>query len=830
MGEGLAGVRIIEVANGVAAALVGKLMADLGAEVVKVEPPGGEPARFRGPFRNGEADPEASGLFLALNSNKRSLELELMDAEGRRELEALAARAELLIHDHPPGAMARLGLDYARLSRENRGLVMLSITPFGLTGPHRDFAAADLTLFHSSGWGFNCPGPGGDPEQPPIKPFGQHAYIQAALHGASAAAGALRGARAGGAGVHIDLSVQEATVTCLGRHLVNYSYTERIDSRLREAAYAPNGFFPCKDGGIYLVTIEEDQWARLVELMGNPEWATQGKFKDKWIRASSEEELNELLGGFFRQWKVDDIYKACQERRICAARVSTYGELEGDEHLLARGFVQRQHHPVAGELTLPGAPYLLERPWWGLRGPAPALGEANAERAGLLDGAPAGAEAAEAAVKAGPSGAQGGKAAAGKAAPPAARPLEGVRILDFTWVWAGPHSTLILAQLGAEVLKIESPNRPDLLRRTTITPKGMEPGLNRAGTFNQMGQGKKSVAVNLSHPGGLELVKELARHCDVVASNYSTGVMDRFGLGPEELHRINPELIIASISGFGHTGPSKDYIGYGQAIVPLSGISAQTGYAGGGPAEVATAYGDPNAGATAAFGITAALLARERGGGSGGGQVLDISLWEAMTASGFEGWINHALGNPPYTPMGNHDPVWAPHNLYRCAGEDKWVAIAVTEEEHWRGLCKVLGPEGLGGDGLAADSRFRDAPSRKAHERELDEILSAWCAGQEAWEVTRRLQSAGVPAFPSVDTRELMEDPHLEARAYFGRAPHPEVGVRCHAGRPWRFEGFEMEPVGPAPLLGQHTAEVLREVLGLTDEEIARRREEGILG
>ncbi|MCZ6841511.1 MAG: CoA transferase [SAR324 cluster bacterium] len=812
MGQGLQGVKVLELAAGVAAALAGKLMADLGAEVVKIEPPGGDPARQRGPFRGGAPDPEASGLYLALNANKRSLELDLCGEAGQSALEELAGRTQLLIHDHPPARMQGLGLDYARFAALNPGLVMLSITPFGLDGPYSAYQAAELNLIHASGWGYNCPGPGMDPALPPIKPFGQHACIQAGLHGATAAMATLYGVLQGGPGEHIDLSVQEAALTCLGRHMVNYTYAGAIDSRLRERAYAPNGFYPCKDGIIYLVTIEEDQWQRLLELMGNPAWAQDERFQTKFKRAQVEEELNPHLEAFFAQWCVDDLYRACQERRICVAPVYGYDQLLADPHLQARGFVQAQTHPVAGALPMPGAPYLLKVPWWSLRSPAPRLGEANNCIDELLQG-------------------NGGTAATGGAPciDPSARagaqaplPLQGVRVLDFTWVWAGPHGAMMLANLGAEVLKVESPDRPDLLRRSAIIPTGMQPGINRAGTFNQMGQGKKSVGVDLSHPGGLALVKRLAAECDVVISNFSTGVMDRFGLGAADLHRINPELIVAAISGFGQTGPCKDFIGYGQAIVPLSGISAQTGYEGQGPSEVATAYGDPNAGITMAYGVVAALAARAM---HGGGQYLDISLWEAMAASGFEGWMNHALGNPPHLPMGNRDPVWAPHNCYRCAGEDNWISIAVTEEAHWQALCREMD-----NDILPENDRFRTAQARKANEGVLDEIISAWCAPRERWELTRRLQDAGVPAFPSLSTKDLAEDPHLHARSYFGHAPHPEVGELLHTGLPWRMRNRPSGVIGPAPLLGEHTDEVLNDVLGLEGEEIARLRAEGVLG
>ena len=817
MAEGLQGIRVLELGGGVAAPLVGKLMADLGAEVVKIEPPQGETARRRGPFRRtpsrgGEANPEASGLFLALNANKRSLAQDLRGEAGQSLLDTLAARAHLLVHNFTPPQMEALGLEYARFAAANPGLVMLSLTPFGLSGPYRDFAAAELNLMHASGWGFNCPGPGADAALPPIKPFGQHAYIQAALHGATAAMAAVFGVMQGQPGEHIDLSMHEATLTCLGRHLVNYTYTGFVDSRLRERSYAPNGFFPCKDGVIYLVTIEEDQWQRLVELMGSPAWAREERFRTKWVRAKVEQELNGKLHEFFARWKADDLYRACQERRICATNVYDYGQLLGEPHILARGFVTEHEHPVAGRLSMPGAHYVICRPWWRLPTPAPRLGEANAEVEALLGGNNGGPN---------PPAPKSG-ASAGNSGAPAALPLAGVRVLDFTWVWAGPHCALMLANLGAEVLKVESPNRPDLLRRTNIIPQGMEQGLNRSGTFNQMGLGKKSVGINLSHAEGLELVRRLAAVSDVVVSNFSTGVMERFGLGAEELHKINPELIVAAISGFGQTGPCKDYIGYGQAIVPLSGISSQTGYAGQGPAEVATAYGDPNAGITTAYAITAALAARAM---HGGGQAIDVSLWEAMAATGFEGWINHALGNPPYSQMGNRDPVWAPHNCYRCTGEDAWVSIAVTEEAHWAALCRAMEQPALAGD-----ARFRDAAARKAHEDRLDEIISVWCAPKTAWEVTERLQALGVPAFPSLDTREVAEDKHLEARGYFAQAPHPEVGVRKHTGVPWRLRNRPSAVVGPAPLLGQHTDEVLQEVLGMEKAEIDRLRGEGVLG
>ena len=808
MGQGLEGLRVLELGGELSAPLAGKLFADLGAEVVIVEPPGGEPARHRGPFPGGKANPETSGLHIFLNAGKRSVELDLEAEPGQAALEKLAGRADLLIHELAPREMAARGVEFRRFSALNPRLVMLSITPFGLSGPYRDYAATDLTLFHSGGWGFNCPGPGSSPELPPIKPFGQHAYIQAALHGAAAAMGACLAALRSGVGEHIDLSVQEAMVSVLGRHLPLYTYSGRVESRLLPRSYAPNGFYRCKDGQVYLVIIEEDQWGRLVELMGNPPWALAEKFSDRLSRAEHEEELNAGLGPWVAEWEAEALYRACQERRICACPLLGHDQLPTQEHLRARGFLTDHAHPLAGRMVLPGAPYALEKKWWALRGPAPRLGEANAER--LFGG------------NSGPGWAPAAKGASDAAGERPALPLAGVRVLDFTWVWAGPHATAMLAYLGAEVIKLESHARPDLLRRGFGQPADMEPGLNRSGSFNQFAQGKKSLALDLTRPAGVALVKRLAGECDVAVSNFSTGVMERFGLGAAELRRLNPRLIVAAISGFGQTGPHRNYMGYGQAIVPLSGISAQTGYPGGGPTEVATAYGDPNAGIYTAFAILASLAARER---SGEGQVIDVSLWETMICTGFEGWMNHALGNPPHLPMGNHDPWRAPHNCYRCAGEDQWVAIAVADEQQWGALCAAMDRADL-----AADPLYRDAAARKTHEEELDGLIAAWCAGKDKWEVTRLLQAAGVPAFPSLDTKEVAEDPHLAARDYFGQAPHPEVGVRIHAGIPWRLENGPNGLTRPAPLLGQHTDEVLREVLGFSEGEIAKLRKDGVVG
>ena len=682
----LDGIRVLEIGELVSAPYATRLLADLGAEVIKVEPPGGEPARRRGPFRNDQAGhPDASGLFLALNTGKRSVVLDA-DDEGRRHLAALVASADLVVTNLDPGRLAALGFDPDRALAQRPELVICSITPFGLTGPHAGYRAEDLTVSHAGGWAYQCPGDSDDPGEPPLKVYGHQTQFHAGIAAATVALAAYDRAAQTGCGDHIDFSAGAHITGLLEAALIAASYMDLDPNRLGSRLLQPWKIFPCGgDGGhgdagdpeelVFLVTVEQDQWERLVAFMGHPEWATSGLFDTVELRLENEDLLAIYLEEWTRQHSLADLWHGGQAHRICFAPVLTMAQMAEQDHLRQRGFLVDVDHPVAGTVTHLGPPLLSSPSLAQPPRPAPLL-DADA-RPTFGPGRP----------RPRPAGGGGERR----------RPLEGVRVLDFSWVWAGPYATMHLAFLGADVIKIESASRPGLGRRLPLHPPDVEPSLNTSAYFNQWDQGKRSCQLDLGDPEAVELVKELVAHCDVVVENFATGVMDKLGLGWDVLSAINPGLIMASVSGYGSEGPLRHYMGYGPTTGPLSGLSSLTGFPGGPPRELGISIGDPAAGIAAAFGVCAALVARRA---SGQGCYLDVALWEATASNAVEGWMAHALTGCQPERLGNRDPHMAPHGCYRIGdrlapGDDGpdpglWLTIACADDDQWRALATLI--------------------------------------------------------------------------------------------------------------------------------------------
>jgi crotonobetainyl-CoA:carnitine CoA-transferase CaiB-like acyl-CoA transferase len=379
MPQALGHLRVVEIGDGVAAAYATKLLADLGADVIKIEPPDrGDVTRTRGPFPGGVPHPEKSGLFLYLNANKRGIALDVRTPAGQAVLDRLVARADLLVHDVHPTAMAAHGLDWTRLAARHPALVMTSITPFGLTGPHASYRGADVVLWNAGGVA-TLNGEPGRPELPPLKAFGDQSGFQAGLNAAIGSLGALFARLASGRGQHVEVSTQECLAAILELTFEFWPYCGLVASRLGAKPIQPLCFMECRDGWIFICCVEEHQWRQFVEIMGRPEWAEMELFANRLARGANFDALQVFLQEWCREQSVQELYDAAQRRRVPFAPVSTMGDLLASPHLAARGFFATLAHPVAGNVTMPGAPYKLGATPWTLRTPAPCLGQHTAE-------------------------------------------------------------------------------------------------------------------------------------------------------------------------------------------------------------------------------------------------------------------------------------------------------------------------------------------------------------------------------------------------------------------------------------------------------------------
>lgn len=394
-------------------------------------------------------------------------------------------------------------------------------------------------------------------------------------------------------------------------------------------------------------------------------------------------------------------------------------------------------------------------------------------------------------------------------------PLSHIRVVDTSMVYAGPTCGRILAELGADVIKVESLQRPEGTRsdRFIDNDGGARPW-NRGGYFMKRNMGKRGITLNLTDSRGQALYKRLVAKSDIVIESYTPRVMRNFGLHYEVLSEINPGLIMISLSGFGQDGPYRDNAAYGMGLEPMSGLSSLTGYEGDAPLRSGMSYTDPLSGTMGALAVLFAVEHRRR---TGEGQYIDLSEWEASLPFVGEALLAAQITGDSPGRHGNHRADMAPHNTYPTLGEDRWVTIAVRSEEQWAPFCRVLGR-----DGWADDPDLANLAGRKRRERELDDVIASWTATRDAWEVTRELQAAGIAAGPVLRPDDIVFDPHLAARGFFEVIDQPEAGVRPFPRQlVARFSGMDAGVSRPAPRLGEHNREVLQELLGVGDEQFA---------
>src|SRR5579875_29892 len=781
----LAGVRVVEWAEGFAGPLCARLLGDLGADVIKIEPPAGDWTR---------GDP----LFPALNYNKRSVVVDPADPAALTFARALLASADIVVEAHPPGWLDALGLGFAALAALKPGIILVSLTPFGQHGPRAHWRGEDLIAVHSGGIGVLTPDWVVDPLQPPLRPAPRQGEAQLALNGAIAALGALYGRAAGaeeaGRGVHIDVSAQECVAAILHTSIPEYIALGRVRNRFRPSIVF-SGFTAAKDGLVRLAAITPEHWRKVGELIGAEELVGG----DVRARLKVYEQIEARAAAWAARLTRDEVEQQGQALRLPFARVNKPSEVMHDPHVVARGAFITLDQPGYGRLTLPGAPFRMSRTPWRIDRPAPLRpGEHGAEVRAELEHTRRPAVDPDA---------------------PATRPtsqylpLRGVRVLDCSWAWAGPHCAIQLADMGAEVIKLESRFRLDSARSGGPFPSGVPIDVNGSLRFTIYNRNKAGITLNLRHADGLALAQRLITICDVFIENFAPGVIDRLGLGYETLRELRPDIIMISLSGFGQSGPKRDYVAYGYTIDAAAGLSEMTGYRDGGPQAMGLPYPDPVGGLAGAIAVLAALRYRLR---TGEGQYIDLSEAESLLTCLTEGYALLAATGEDPPRLGNADRLWHPSGVYPCL-EGRWLALAVENDAQWQALLHEMGSSGT----PLARPELAHAAGRIAARDEIDTHLSAWTAPQEVDALAERLQRAGVPAAPAQNAEQVFHDPHLRARGFWQMIEHPGYGPRPVYAAPYRF-GTEPLPIRrAAPRVGEDNELVLRDLLGLSAEQFS---------
>ncbi|MCX2929169.1 CoA transferase [Mycobacterium sp. CVI_P3] len=772
----LSGFRIIELAEGVAGEYCGKLLADLGAEVIKVERPGrGSPTRAMAPLLDLGADPERSGLFAYLNTNKCSVILTAPDVGG------LVAGADAVIDDHDPVTAEQLSADHP-------GVVVCSITPFGAGAPPELQNSRSLNVFQAGGWGHHTPSQP-DPAKPPLKGPGRYAAdYEAGLDAALCVMSALFRQMHTGDGEFIDISqhaVQVARADCiLGRFITGE--VSPAGTRDDYDQQGPASMFACADGFVYLYMTSRSHWLALEEFLGHADWLDA--FDDDWLEFSVTPEKVASFKRHFAEWMStrprEATAEAAQRLNLPLVPVNSASDLLHSPQYRYRGFFTDVTHPVLGTAAYPGPPYLLTASPAQITSPAPRLGEDTAH---VLDaiGKPRDRHRRQASQLKPPARRRGG-------------PLEGVRVVELTKVWAGPYAGKLLALLGAEVIKVECSALPEEMRAYGGTD------INHAPYFLSINPEILSVDLDIKTPAGMAAMRDLVAGSDIVVNNLRPGAVERQGLGYADLTAIKPDIIAVSIKMWGNDGPLGYQTGYAPSFSSLAGLAALVGYEGGPPLGANMRYGDSTVGAAAAVGAIAALLHRER---TGKGQFVDVSAVEVLSSMVGDRLAEHAMTGVPLKPDGNRHPDFAPHGCYPCR-EQQWISIAVGADDEWRCLCAELGaPE------LASDARYATADDRQRNLESLDAAVAALTATHDAAGLAQRLRSAGVPATKSASAVEVIGDALLWERGTYRFVSDHLEGQRPILGASWRLSRSPVTVERGAPDLGEDNDYVLNEIL-----------------
>ncbi len=797
MSEALRGVRVIELADR-SATLAGRILADLGAEVILVEPPAGAATRHEGPFLDDEADIERGFAHLYFNTNKRSVVLDLQQSGDRETFRQLVATTDVLLDTAAPGWLAGLGLDHAALRQLTPGLIQCSVTAFGLHTPWKDRRANDLVAGAAGGLVFVSGSPRGVPVQGGAHP----SYVMAGLAAASAIMIALHqrddGVDADGSrGVHIDLSLQEATALAVMQTSCPTQWTWHRHVPRRPGLSAA---MACRDGKFVGLLVRPDRFQDFLA-WAEAEGIEHGMTADDWpwARVDAPRQDNPVSAttlALAAKLTRDEFVEGALAADIICLPVLDFPDLEqAEQYRVNNQFLSLQHPHLDVELGYVRSPVDAMADGISLQR-APTLGEHQGLLA-TLSSVPA------------------GNGSLRQARPEAA--LEGLRVVDFGWVLAAPIGTRILASFGAEVIRVESTAKPDSMR-SQLGPDG-KPDPDMGGLYNTVNAGKKSFTVDLSKPEGLALVKELIATADVVVNNFRPGAMERMGLGFDVLKNLKEDIILLNLPGAHRDGPWAQRPSMGNILMAASGFNMLTGFAGERPRGIGIAYPDFTSPHLLVATILAAVRQRNH---TGRGQQLHLTqLSGVLSLLGAE-WMQYkATGEQP-PRNGNRSPNFCPHGVYPALADsnpdlDAWIAIAVGTDAEWASLCAAMETPAL-----ADDVRFATHAARKAHEDELDEILQAWTSPRNKWTLADTLQDAGIMAAPVENLQDMLDrDPQLADHYQIVRQPvAPDVDITIDREAA-RWVGAELH-LHRAPGLGEHNAEIVLEMLQRSDEDFAR--------
>jgi crotonobetainyl-CoA:carnitine CoA-transferase CaiB-like acyl-CoA transferase len=799
----LDGVRVLDLSTGIAGAYATKLLADAGAEVLKLELPGGDPLRRWSASHAAIAPGEDGALFRFLHTSKRAAIVDFTTSAGRDHALALAADADLVVDTMTPATLAALGIEPAAVCDTNRArgraTSWVSLSPFGRGGPWSERPATEFTL---QAW-CGSTASRGTMDRPPIAAGGRLGEWVGGAYAAVAALTAHHAAARTGIGVHVDVSLFEVMALTMAPNSTVWESLAGGPLPFGRTLEVPS-IFAARDGWIGFCTITGQQWKDFCVLIERADLVDDPLLARWDERVRRVAEVDAMIHGFTRRHSVDEIIERAVALRIPVAALGTGETITHFDHFVARGaFVK---HPGADFLQ-PRPPYRLSETALRPLAPSPRLGADEAAWTARGD------RTRDAGL---------GTAAPSALRPDASRPLAGLRIVDFTAFWAGPFVTHYLAALGADVIKIESIQRPDGMRFQSVKLPPTDQWWEWSALYHGMNLNKRGITLDLTRPEGVALVKRLCVLADATVENFSPRVMDGLGLGWEVLSVVNPRLVVVRMPAFGLDGPWRDRVGFAQTMEQVSGMAWLTGFADAGPV-IPRGTCDPLAGLHA---IAALLVALEHRRRTGRGQLVEATMVEAALNAASELVLEHGAYGASLMRDGNRGPVGAPQNLYPCRGKDAWLALSITNDNEWGSLVETLGRPAW-----AIEPSLAHATGRRARHDEIDRGIAAWTADQDVHAAADTLLARGVPAAPVQPAARQDTNPQLRARGFFEPIGHAIAGQHEYPGLAFRLhESAARRYQSPAPTLGEHNDEILRELLGLDDAEIAALRANGIIG